>query len=96
MSEEHDAADSAAAVGLWEDFCKSLKGAAYVSTREETPTDDLERLRAGFERVARYMPALPRVWAGSVVAPAFAFLANQVVNVEFDPGSELHLGRVRS
>jgi len=62
---------------------------------EATPNVTFDRLRAGFERVARYVPALPMVWAGSAVDPALAFLANQVVNIDFDPDSELNLGRAQ-
>ena len=64
-----------------------------IDADDASPTVDLESLRRSLEWVTRYVPALPMVWANSSVDPSFGFLANQVVNVDFDPEKGLNIGR---
>ena len=70
MDARSEADARAAAVSVWEDFCESLKGAAYVLTREQTPADPLDlaegvrhlsrALRMGLEAIVEYGdPAFP-------------------------------------
>ncbi len=64
-----------------------------VDGDDGAPNADLGRLRESLAWVSRYVPALPMVWATNAVDPSYAFLANQVVNVDFDPASDLNIGR---